>query len=207
MKKALMYVATLVALMALSILLTGCGGSGEVYEGLVGRWRTPGFPGMTYTFNDDGTGQRGSETFTWSVSDDTLRLNRDREFVGSGEIRNERWTFSIGTNRRLSISSQQQRGLVVNLDQVGDVYEALVGTWNWDVDPSWRYVLQETGNGNRGVEGNTDVFLWGVIDGQLRIFFSMGDGLTDSWDATITGDTLRLQNTQDAGEVYYYNRG
>lgn len=207
MKKALKYVSTLMALVILSILLTSCGGGGEVYDGLVGRWHIFGSYGMAYTFNADGTGQRGSETFTWTVSDDTLRLSRDREFVGSREIRNERWTFALGANGRLSLSSQQERGLTINLDYAGNIYAPLVGTWHWDAEPAWRRVFNADGTGERGFEGESDSFLWGVVDGQVRIFVYMTGGLTDSWNMTITGDILRFEHTQDAGSVFYYMRG
>jgi len=207
MKKSFKYLIMLTFMkLALVVFLTGCGSGGDVYEGLFGRWRTPTFPAVTYTFNEDGTGSRTGETFTWSVSGQTLRINRDRQYVQSGEIRNERWDFSIGTNRRLNLTSQQQRGLTFNMDQIGIVDELFVGTWTWNENPEWRYVLNETGGGNRGFEGNTDSFSWGIANGQLRIFILATTGVSDSWYATITGDTLRLENAQDPSEVYYYTR-
>jgi len=206
MKKCIRYVM-MVALMVCVGFLTACGGGGEIYEGLVGRWQAPGNMGVIYRFNEDGTGRRTigtGESFTWSVSGDTLRINRDREYVGSNEIRNERWTFSIGANRRLNLSSQQQSGLTLNLDQVGIVDPLFLGTWEWNEYPAWRYVFNDTGGGNRGIEGNTDSFSWGIAGDQLRIF--VASGLSDSWYATIEGDTLRLENTQDPSEFYYYTR-
>ena len=186
-------------------LLTGCGG-GEIYEDLVGRWRIPQSLGQTFTFNEDGTGSRRGETFTWNVSGDTLRLNRDRQYVQSGEIRNERWTFTIGENRTLRLSSQQERGFNLNFHQIGIIDPSFVGTWAWDQDPTWRYVINATGGGNRGFEGDTTSFAWGMANGQLRIFITGGAGVTDSWYATISGNTLRLQNARNASEVFYYTR-
>ena len=205
MKKVLKYATTLLVMLTLSAMLTACGNNGEIYDGLVGRWRIYGFYGITYQFNQDGTGIRGSETFTWNVSDDTLRISRDREFVASREIRNERWTFDIA-GTRLNMASQQRREITVNLDQIGDVYNALVGTWVWEGDPLWRFVFDAAGLGSRGIEGYEDEFEWGVIDGRLRIFLPMASGLVDSWDVTINDDLLRLSYAQDASRVYYYTR-
>lgn len=118
--------------------------------------------------------------------DATFRINRDREHVQSGEIRNERWTFRIGTNRRLNLTSLQERGLTLNLDQAGVVDPLFVGTREWNEDPTWRYVFNDLGGGNRGIEGNTDSFSWGIANGQLRIFISLTSGVSDSWYGCIS---------------------
>ncbi|MCL2363310.1 MAG: hypothetical protein FWC71_01450 [Defluviitaleaceae bacterium] len=206
MKKYFKYLLAMATLLfVLTGLLTGCGG-GEIYEDLVGRWQSTQSMAMMFTFNEDGTGSRRGETFTWSVSGDTLRINRDRQYVESGEIRNERWTFTIGDNQTLRLSSQQERGFILNFNQVGIVDPALASTWEWNDDPTWRYVFGEAGGGNRGFEGDVNHFIWGMVNGQLRIFALGATNVTDSWNVTITGNTLRLQNTRNASEVFYYTR-
>ena len=188
----------------------GCNSSpGEVYPDLVGRWTTATIPQSNYVFNDDGTGTRrfsgDSEPFTWGVTDGTLRIHRDSAYVNSGEIRNERWDFTIGTNRVLNMRSQQDRSISINHTQVGIIDPALIGTWEWDDDPTWRYVFNENGGGNRGFEGETEAFTWGTVDGnQLRIFHI--GSLTDSWNFTITGDSLWLGSGQQAGLEFNYTR-
>ena len=100
-----------VALLAGALTLTACGGSQD--EALVGVWEWDMGPAFTYTFRADGTGSRGVpgieyETFRWSTSGDRLNVNRDQS--ASGEIRNERWTYTISGNR-LTIDSRQEAGL------------------------------------------------------------------------------------------------
>ena len=204
MQKVVKYLTILFLLIATTFVITACNsGPGEVYEGLVGRWTMGTF---TYTFNADGTGRRTGESFTWGVRGDTLRIHRDAEYVNSGEIRNERWDFSIGTNNRLNLRSQQERTMNFNFYQIGVIDMELVGTWEWNDDPEWRYVFNDAGGGNRGYEGDTDSFRWGVVDGnQLRIFHTMG-GMSDSWNFTITGDSLWLGSGQQAGVEFYYTR-
>jgi len=99
--------------------LTACGG-GDQDPAVVGTWEWDFFPDHFYTFNADGSGSRGGvpgiadETFTWSTSGDRLNIRRDT--VGSGEIRNERWTYSI-SGGSLTIESQQEAGLIFVLDR------------------------------------------------------------------------------------------
>jgi len=87
--------------------LVGCGGRDEA---LVGTWTWDGNPDYLFTFNSDGTGRRGGganhiETFTWSTSGDTLRVNLDNApFLF--DVRNERWNYTVRGNT-LTIDSLQ----------------------------------------------------------------------------------------------------
>ena len=204
MKKILKCTAVLMFISLLLIIcLAGCRGSdnvGDVYDDLIGRWRTPSLPPMAFNLNDDGTGTRGGEPFTWGVSDGNLNINPE------GQARVEHWDFSIDANHQLNISSQQQVAIDLYLDKVGEIYPALIGTWTWDDDPEWRYYFNDLGGGRRGFEVNMISFEWGVVDGQLRLFLALTSGVTDSWHMTIDGDTLRLENVLYADQVFYYTR-
>ena len=103
----------MVAVLLVSVMaLTGCGGSGGD-ENLAGTWTWDVDSSFQYIFNADGTGSRGFtgavETFTWSTrSGDELRLRRNN--APSGEITNERWTYTIDGNV-LTIDSRQVSGM------------------------------------------------------------------------------------------------
>ena len=186
------------------IFLTSCRGSddvGEVYDDLIGRWRSPSLPPIIFNLYEDGTGARGGEPFTWGVSDGYLNI------MESGQTRSEQWSFSVDTtNYQLTINNQQQADHNIDFYKVGDVYPALTGIWAWNGDPLWNYSFNEYGGGRRGIEGNMETFEWGVIDGQLRFFVTMTSGVTDSWHMTINDVELRLENVLDANQVFYYTR-
>jgi len=103
------FVSLLAILLVSLVVLVGCSGGND--EDLVGRWAWDGGASFVYTFNADGTGSRGfpgvTETFSWSTSGSQLRINRDE--TPRGEIRNERWDYTIDGNR-LTIESRQERG-------------------------------------------------------------------------------------------------
>lgn len=99
------------AICLVALALVGCGGSQD--EALVGTWDFPEIPGWSYTFNEDGSGQRGMpgfgvETFNWSTSGTQLRINLDN--APAGYTANERWDYEISGNR-LTITSRQTDGL------------------------------------------------------------------------------------------------
>ena len=96
MKRKLSVLIAVFMLMSI-FTLAGCGGT-EIDNNLVGQWAWEGDADFVYTFNSDGSGQRGGtfygvDTFTWGVSGDTLRINRDN--AERGEIRRERWTYNV----------------------------------------------------------------------------------------------------------------
>ena len=95
------------------VALTGCGGGRGGDENLVGTWTWDMDSSFRYVFNADGTGTRGFtgaiESFTWSTrSGDELRINRNN--APAGEIRNERWTYTISGDT-LTIDSRQVSGM------------------------------------------------------------------------------------------------
>jgi len=109
MKKVAMVALVVVMLMGVAAM-TGC--RREQDEALVGTWEWVFIDDYTYVFNADGTGTRGftgaREGFTWSTNNDELRINRNS--APSGEVRNERWTYSI-ENNVLTIVSRHEAGL------------------------------------------------------------------------------------------------
>jgi len=108
-------ILTLAAICVLALAFTGCFG-GNQDEDLVGTWGWDLGPAFVYIFNEDGTGSRGivgieTEEFEWSTSGSQLRINRTGT-VASGEIRNERWDYTI-ENNVLTIESRQESDLVL----------------------------------------------------------------------------------------------
>ena len=119
MKRLFMLIGVL-ALLVGGLALTACGGnSGEQDARLVGTWEWEFLDEWRYVFNGDGTGDRGmpgieTETFSWSTDGDTLTIRRDS--VPSGEIRNERWTYTI-SGTRLTIHSQDDASILYNYNR------------------------------------------------------------------------------------------
>lgn len=116
MKKVLSFL--LVSILLVGVLaLAGCGGGGQD-ENLVGTWEWELLgDDLYYTFNDDGTGHFNIfgdvSEFSWTTSGEQLRINRTGD-IPSGEIRNERWNYTINGNR-LTIESRQEDDLILDL--------------------------------------------------------------------------------------------
>jgi len=87
--------------------------AGQIDPTLVGSWTWDEDANYIYIFNNDGTGTRGwfgfEETFTWSIPD-SGQLNIYRDHAPLGEIRNERWNYTIVGNV-LTMDSRQVAGL------------------------------------------------------------------------------------------------
>lgn len=84
---------------------------------------------------------------------------------------------------------------------VGDVYDDLVGTWEWDTLSSTRLVLEDDGTGSwTGIASSLE---WGVRGGELRINIPAG---TTRWNFDISGDALhidRAERSVDEAFTYY----
>jgi len=107
MKRVLSFL--LVSILLVGVLaLTGCGG-GSQDENLVGTWDFEFSSELHYVFNDDGTGHINVfgeiAEFNWTTSGEQLRINRTGT-VPAGEIRNERWNYTID-GRTLTMESRQ----------------------------------------------------------------------------------------------------
>jgi len=110
--KKIVTLLMLALMIAGTMALTACS-SDEHDEALVGTWRWDQMSDLYYVFNADGSGYRdfgtGHDSFSWSTSNDRLNINRDS--APSGEIRNERWTYTISGNI-LTLDSQQETGAI-----------------------------------------------------------------------------------------------
>jgi len=116
--KKFLTVFGIIALLVGVFSLTACGG-GEQDSNLVGTWEWEFLDEWTYIFNADGTGSRGIpgvdfESFSWSTAGDRLNINRDS--APSGEISNERWTYTLSGNR-LTLHSQQDSSMLYNYNR------------------------------------------------------------------------------------------
>jgi len=102
--------AILVAVMSLALTASASSTDSE----LAGTWAWDHMHEWVYVFNADGTGTRGvegeMESFTWTIAGtNELRLDRGAG-IPAGEIRNERWTYSISGDV-LTIDSLQEAGM------------------------------------------------------------------------------------------------
>ena len=89
----------------------------------------------------------------------------------------------------------------------------LVGTWEWDMNPDWRYVFNGDGTGTRGLPGYMhDSFVWWVNGSNLRIDMTAGTTFNslyrndESWTFTINGNFLTLSSRQEIGMTWTYAR-
>lgn len=87
----------------------------------------------------------------------------------------------------------------------GNIDEALVGEWLFEGTADWTYIFNEDGSGERGsVEIQT--FTWSVRNND-RIELNFGAGFQNqTWDYTITGDTLHMANRGGERESFNYFR-
>lgn len=89
-------------------------GSAKPASPLVGRWAWDQGSTYVYTFNADGTGERGVpgiiEYFTWRTEDNRLYIDLTGE-LSAFVLRNERWTFVI-KDSVLTITSRQVDDMV-----------------------------------------------------------------------------------------------
>jgi len=211
------------------------GAVGEVDQSLVGAWYWNTNFFWEYVFDADGTGRRGimgeMSSFTWGVVDDTMRIRLNT--VPAGHSRNEHWTFDIddGSLRLENRHDSRQAFSYIRNDghgALGAVDPALVGRWHWDNEdyPTWRYLFNDDGTGNRGRPADVPRFMgalypiyWGVVDGELRIlpqqlsdigvrvFRSVYNvNLIEYWTFDIDGYILQMENIEDSSQSFEYTR-
>lgn len=91
----------------------------------------------------------------------------------------------------------------------GEVKPELVGTWMWNNDTRWVYVLNDDGTGTRGYYDEIYPIRWNVSGNTLRIIrqgdIPRGEITNERWTFTLTGDQLNL-NSQQADFEYQYTR-
>jgi len=92
----------------------------------------------------------------------------------------------------------------------GEQDPAVVGTWEWDMMPEWRYVFNEDGTGDRGVPGiETETFTWSTNGDRLDIRRDQapsGEIRNERWTYRISGTSLALDSQQDSTLSFTYNR-
>lgn len=204
------------ALFMALFLLAGCGNHG-INEDLIGIWVVDDAAarGTELQLNADGTGRRWAlpgvtgEVFDWTATDTELRINRRN--AAADEVANERWDFTLADGI-LRKESRQDRTLVRTFYQenaLGHPDAALVGAWAWNDDLLFEYHFSADGTGLRGYTNHFEAFSWGMREGVIRMRFNDAPppGYTrhQSWDVTLTGDALRLQN-RISGQAFHYTR-
>ena len=177
-------------------------------EALVGSWIWEDNVSFVYTFNSDGTGERGDEdkqTFTWS----TRRNNRLILDFGR-EYQNDDWIYTLD-------------GYSLNLVRRGDESASytyfmmehnpdLVGTWIWEFDETYELVFRADGTGHRGFLPVADPFVWFTAGG--RVLMNVLPGVDEHWDFTRAAleldgenrEVLTIDNRQTPGLTYSYIR-
>jgi len=196
-------------------LLTACG-AGTPASIFVGTWLNDEGTLYTIVFNEDGTGTRGEpgdyEEITWGVSGSTLNIRRQGH-VPSGYIRNERWSFTVYDNT-FRIESRQVSGRVDTYTRegyLGEVAEALVGTWTSNQYFSWRYEFNSDGTGLRGEFDDTIRISWGTI-GNIVILQHYEEDIEDDvfrverWEFSFVDGFLRMECAQGTNDLWFYSR-
>ena len=181
--KRILTIASVFVLMIGALVLTGCGGGSGQDEALVGTWYLSGSNDShtTYVFNSDGTGSRSAyqfnETFRWTTNGDRLNVNRDN--APSGEIRNERWTYTVGgAGNSLTLDSQQETGWRFNYARV-EQDNSLVGNWNlYD----FFYVFNANGTGAFNIQNVENLNRLRVSMDSLQIIDLAGNSPTQNMD-------------------------
>ena len=94
------------------------------------------------------------------------------------------------------------------------VLEEVLGKWLWVLEDRneedfafnlMTYYFGDDGSGERSINGQSDVFTWGVTAEGILIFIWPGN-YVEKWDFTIQGDELHLESKQNAGMGFIYQR-
>ena len=81
---------------------------------------------------------------------------------------------------------------------------ALVGTWEWDLEASYVYVFNADGTGTRGIPAATEEFTWeSPASGRLNLDTGV---LVEEWNYTIDGRELTIDSRQVPGLTITYIR-
>ena len=174
-------------LTAALLLLSGCGeGFDPQGHPLVGSWRSDGTSFTIYNFNDDGTGNRGTVTFTWAV----LRYGNLRLTYDDPDRENETRRLNIMESGRMSMRPMGVRtgGIFVPIVRP----EHLQGTWVWDEDPTYTLIMDADGRGNRGFGDDRENFRWLVdVEDPTRLVFIIGLQY-EPWSYLLVDDVLTI---------------
>jgi hypothetical protein len=191
-------------LAAMLFALAACGGAAtDQYDGLVGTWHWNADGAYVYTFNYDGTGERGfpetHQTFTWATRGDRLEITRDY-ILRPREIQNEAWTFYI-YDYILTMTSNNQEDLYFVYERAATEHpEELVGVWAASLDSSYLVTLNEDGTGRRGRGSEAETFRWATDYERLNIIRDeapVGMIRGEMWNFEVYEETLTLTNRQD----------
>jgi hypothetical protein len=143
---------------ALLFVLAACGSSASDHDPeLIGTWLWTADGAYAYTFNYDGTGERGfyetNQTFTWATNGDRLEITRNN--ARRNEIENETWTFEY-EDYTLHMNSNNRNNVYFTYTRAPEETDgSLLGRWAWNADPTFLYTFFMDGTGTRGREGMT----------------------------------------------------
>jgi hypothetical protein len=181
------------------------------YNNLIGTWLWESGPSVyLYVFEDDESGIRGFfcdgldsnfvpevESFEWMVRDGILILDFGEENI-------ELWSIEI-SNDILALTSEQIVDLKYTYVRlIEEVYDELVGVWNWAEDISWFYEFYPSGRGSRpAFPAGREEFDWAITADEGLIMF-VDDGLTEVWSFVVQEDVLTITSRQVAGLEYIY---
>ena len=88
-----------------------------------------------------------------------------------------------------------------------DISDELIGSWMWLDEPVFVYTFNADGTGSRGtVDVLYEEFEWHIRRGTLHLQFqeiAMFGYDSESWNATINNNRLRLESREDAGIFHY----
>jgi len=82
---------------------------------------------------------------------------------------------------------------------------ALVGTWAWDYDDTWRYIFNPDGTGVRWFAGEMEEFTWRVPRAGYLFIYPQNTGWYESWSYTIRMNGTRLTVDTRWGELVTHN--
>ena len=90
---------------------------------------------------------------------------------------------------------------------------ALVGLWRWDGMTIWRYIFNEDGTGERGINGvQIEQFTWSTVSNITLNINIVSELLFEEqlryerWAYRIRGNQLTLESLQDETMIYTYFR-
>lgn len=177
---------------------------------LVGNWLWDEDYSYIYNFNADGTGSRGFlwddiENFNWRIIN--VPGEGDRLII-DGSLIVESWGYSLsnGVLSLRGITFDEDYDYVVDYRDLprAAANQDLIGSWAWDEDDDFVYILDNDGEGIALFWGHDEAFEWIALDDGRLIFF--GEDWVDVWYFTLEGNMLTLENAYDLFSVFTYVR-
>jgi len=178
---------------------SGDGASLDINPDLVDTWNWSENPLWQEILRDDGTGTRGFpgelEHFIWSTP-------RPGHLYVDVDGMLEFWNYTF-VEDVLVLENLQNPGGLYLFRRDGALVD-LVGTWVWEENADWQYVINADGTGTRGMPDDLQSFTWTIpVPGYVRMDI---DSLPDEWRYAISGDMLILESVQIPDVVYVFTR-